>query len=110
MNKHFCFYHGKKREYFACALAFAYKIRIWLIKTPHSPVATPRDVADGQQLQNLDDLCAKMENLKSSYSTETTRTHVTPTPSFITASGPAGEKSGNNANTLSTKPILKHQE
>ena len=42
----------------------------------------------------LYDLCAKMKNLKSSYSTETTTTHVTPTPSFITTNEPAGEKSG----------------
>ena len=31
-------------------LGFAFKIRIWLMKTLHSPIATPRDVADTHQL------------------------------------------------------------
>ena len=64
------------------------------MKTLHSHIAIPRDVADAQQIQNLDDLCAKMKNLKYSYSIETTRTDVIPTPSFITTNGPVGEKSG----------------
>lgn len=33
INEHFCFYHGRKREYFSCSLAYAYKLRLWLMKT-----------------------------------------------------------------------------
>ena len=33
VNEHFCFYHGRKREYFASALCYAYKLRVWLLKT-----------------------------------------------------------------------------
>ena len=99
VNEHFYFYHCKKREYFACAVEFAYKIRIWLMKTLHSPIATSRDGADAQQLQNLDDLCAKMKNFKSSYSTETTRTHVTPTPRLLPQTGPSEKRVGISLST-----------
>ena len=40
-----------------------------------------------------------MKNLKSSYSTETTRTHVTPTPWFITVKGQLEKRVGISLST-----------
>ena len=48
VNEHFCFYHGRKRKYFACALCYAYKLRVWLLKTLYSVKASV-DVVDVQQ-------------------------------------------------------------
>ena len=48
VNEHFCFYHGLKREYFACALCYAYKLRVSLLKTLYS-VKPSVDVVDVQQ-------------------------------------------------------------
>lgn len=33
VEDHFCFHHGRKIEFYSCAVTYAYKLRVWLRKT-----------------------------------------------------------------------------
>lgn len=48
-HERFCNYHGGKREYFACSLAYAYKLRNWLRKSLTFTTAPGKDEVDVQQ-------------------------------------------------------------
>lgn len=43
VDDHFCTYHGRKADRYSCALAFAYKLRIWLRKTLYTYNDIARD-------------------------------------------------------------------
>lgn len=49
VSDHFCTYHARKGEYYVCALAYAYKLRLWITKTlyaSHHTEPVGEDVVD----------------------------------------------------------------
>lgn len=84
-DEHFCFYHGKKKEYFNCAVAYVFKLRTWLLKSvymrPDSGRDTPDQLSDKRaHEEKVDVLCEKVKKAGCEPVSPKRKARATPPP------------------------------
>lgn len=108
INEHFCFYHGKKEEYFCCALTHAYKIRVWLMKVIYNACSSStsensRDTPDRKR-DNLEitttNLCDRVTQIGRAKPTRTVTVTSSAASSAVESSN--GATSGISNETTNT--------